>query len=164
VKRWKNGKKTRKIMLPWTKISLTDIRQGAQILGTKTAVFYLLKMYAGKSEDQKAYPAQQTLADIAGVSKDSVSKALKQLQEAGWIKRVGYTDNIKRTAIWIICDESERVCKILQGGVVKSYKGGLPNITNKKEKEERKKKNNKNNNTNFSNSEPEIRIRIVPEL
>ena len=48
------------------------------------------------------------------------------------------------------------------GAVTPRY--DLPNITNKKEKEERKKKNNKNNNTNFSNSEPEIRIRIVPEL
>lgn len=112
---------------------LEDIQQGSSLLGAKTAVYYLLKMYAGSSPDRVAYPAQDTLASISGLSKSSVQKALKQLQEANWIRKIGYTDSLKRTAIYKIMTPEERGSKILRGGAVKSYEGGTEDLTNNKE-------------------------------
>jgi len=120
-------------MYRWSKVLLEDIQQGSSLLGAKTAVYYLLKMYAGSSPDRIAYPAQDTLASISGLSKSSVQKALKQLQEAKWIQRVGYTDSLKRTAIYRIMTPEERESKILLTPPVRSYEGGTEDLTNNKE-------------------------------
>lgn len=121
-------------MYRWSKILLEDIQEGAQLLGSKAAVYYLLKMYAGSSPDQIAYPAQDTLAGITGLSVSTIQKALKQLIEANWIQHKGYTDSLKRTAIYRIVPVNERgVHKILQGGGVKSYEGGTEDFTDNKE-------------------------------
>ena len=136
-------------MYNWEKVTLEEIRQGGKILGAKTCVFYLLKMFAGKSEDALAYPSQSTLSDISGLSPSSIQKALKQLKEAGWIKFEGYTKEVKRTAIYRICGPVSEVQsdpvprKILRGGSVRSYEGGQYNFTNKKEKQNKKNINNK---------------------
>jgi len=121
-------------MYRWTKIHIEDIRDGASLLGAKAAVYYLLKMYAGASPDQIAYPAQSTLAEISGLSVSSVQKALKQLCEANWIEKKGYTDSLKRTAIYHIVPAHQRTPrKILQGEGVKSYAPPPQDFTDKKE-------------------------------
>jgi DNA-binding transcriptional MocR family regulator len=143
----------------WAKIQIEDIQQGAKILGTKTCVFYLLKMYAGKTDEMLAYPSQSTLAEISGLSVSSIAKALKQLKDAGWIALEGYTDTPMRTAIWRICEPGERVCKIRHEGYVKSGKTPMPNLTNKKESI-KKEINIKSIPDDF----PNIKVRYSPKL
>jgi DNA-binding MurR/RpiR family transcriptional regulator len=150
----------------WTKIHLEDIRQGAKILGAKACVFYLLKMYAGKSPDKLAYPSQSSIADITGLSQSSVAKALKQLKLSRWIEFRGYTDTNKRTAIWAICEPFERegfemprddirpLVRSYNGGMENLTRGGMENLTNNKRKTLEKEKHKKQ----------EITIRYSPKF
>lgn len=146
-------------MYRWSKVLLEDIQQGSSLLGAKTAVYYLLKMYAGSSPDRIAYPAQDTLASISGLSKSSVQKALKQLQEAKWIQRVGYTDSLKRTAIYRIMTPEERESKILLSPPVRSYEGGTEDLTNNKESskknQEERERPSFSSSSSINQSEPE---------
>ena len=147
-------------MYNWEKITLEEIRHGAKILGAKTCVFYLLKMFAGKSEDQLAYPSQSPLSDISGLSQSSVQKARKQLKDAGWIKLEGYTLEHKRTAIWRVYGpkpvDEVYPRKILRDPPVRSYGPPPSNFTNNKEKQLKKKNTNKR--------EPNIQVWYSPKL
>ncbi len=154
-------------MLAWTKISLTDIRQGAQLLGAKASVFYLLKMYAGKTDKQIAFPSQSTLCKITGFSRGAITRALKTLQDENWIEHHGYHDSGQvRTAIWKICEPENRkgVSTIRDTPCLENETPPVYNKRHKKEKDRTKKNTNKDSLNNFSNNEPEIRIRVVPKL
>ena len=125
-------------MYKWTKIELIDIRQGAQMLGAKACVFYLLKMYAGHSPDKTAYPSRQSLSEISGISVSGVAKALKKLQDGNWIELVGYTDSLKRTAIWRIVEADNRVCT---NGYTPCAQMGTPTVSKRVHKRESLKEN-----------------------